>query len=87
MLDAARPLTDLPAARPHQGDGSDSHIQAVLANAGVRVTESIIASMTPSQLARQAAHLRSTVEIFGVLTDPQVLPHPGSAADRELAEI
>jgi hypothetical protein len=42
--------------------------------------------MTPSELDQYAAHLGSTVEIFGVLTDPRVTPRPGSAADRELAE-
>jgi hypothetical protein len=38
------------------------------------------------ELARYAAHLRSTVEIFGVLTDPRVAPRPGSLAGHELAE-
>lgn len=42
--------------------------------------------MTPAELAPYAAHLRGTVEIFGVLTDPQVAPRPGSQADHELAE-
>jgi len=42
--------------------------------------------MTPSELNQYAAHLRSTVEIFGVLTDPRVTPRPGSPADQELAE-
>lgn len=42
--------------------------------------------MTPAELLRYADHLRSTVEIFGVLTDPQVAPRPGSPADGELAE-
>jgi IrrE N-terminal-like domain len=45
-----------------------------------------LASMTPAELALYAAHLRSTVEFFGVLTDPQVTPRPGSPADHELAE-
>lgn len=42
--------------------------------------------MTLVELGRYADHLRSTVEIFGVLTDPQIAPRPGSPADRELAE-
>jgi hypothetical protein len=42
--------------------------------------------MTPAELAPYAAHLRSTVEIFGVLPDPQVVPRPSSPADHELAE-
>jgi len=42
--------------------------------------------MTPAELAPYAAHLRTTVEIFGVLTDPQVVPRPGSPADLELTE-
>jgi len=42
--------------------------------------------MTPSELDRYAAHLRSTMEIFAVVTDPQVTPRRGSPADRELAE-
>jgi hypothetical protein len=42
--------------------------------------------METSELAGYATHLRSTVEIFGVLTDPRILPQPGSSADRELAE-
>lgn len=42
--------------------------------------------MTPAALSPYAAHLRGTVEIFGVLTDPEVTPRPGSLADQELAE-
>jgi hypothetical protein len=42
--------------------------------------------MTPAELAAYAAHLRNTVDFFGVLTDPQVAPRPGSPADQELAE-
>jgi hypothetical protein len=45
-----------------------------------------LATVTPAELDRYADHLRSTVEIFGVLTDPQVAPRPGSPADRELAD-
>lgn len=42
--------------------------------------------MTSSELAPSISHLRSTVEIFGVLTDSRIVPEPGSEADRELAE-
>jgi len=42
--------------------------------------------MRPAELIPYAAHLRSTVEIFGVLTEPQVAPRPGSPAYQELAE-
>jgi hypothetical protein len=37
-------------------------------------------------LASHAAHLKATVEIFGVVTDARVVPLPGSPADLELAE-
>lgn len=45
-----------------------------------------LATMTPSELARYAIHLRSTVEHFGVLADRQVTPRSGSTADQELSE-